>query len=71
MSPDTGFVHLATSVGCPIILLDQQRPRQIAETWSPYRVNYVRVESTSSIVADIQIIDVIHATQMLMQANKS
>jgi hypothetical protein len=34
-------------------------------------VNHVRVESTTSIVADIQIIDVIHATQMLMQANKS
>jgi len=71
MSPDTGFVHLATSVGCPIILLDQQRPKEIAEEWSPFRVNYVRVESTSSIVADIQIIDVIHATQLLMQANKS
>jgi ADP-heptose:LPS heptosyltransferase len=71
MSPDTGFVHLATSVGCPIILLDQQRPKEIAEEWSPFRVNYVRVESTSSIVSDIQIIDVIHATQLLMQANKS
>jgi ADP-heptose:LPS heptosyltransferase len=71
MSPDTGFVHLATSVGCPIILLDQQRPKVVADEWSPFRVNHVRVESTTSIVADIQIIDVIHATQMLMQANKS
>ena len=71
MSPDTGFVHLATSVGCPIVLLDQQRPKVVADEWSPFRVNHVRVESTTSIVADIQIIDVIHATQMLMQANKS
>jgi hypothetical protein len=62
---------LATSVGCPIILLDQQRPKVVADEWSPFRVNHVRVESTTSIVADIQIIDVIHATQMLMQANKS
>ena len=71
MSPDTGFVHLATSVGCPIILLDQQIPKVVADVWSPFRVNHVRVESTTSIVADIQIIDVIHATQILMQLDNS
>jgi heptosyltransferase-3 len=71
MSPDTGFVHLATSVGCPIILLDQQRPKVVADEWSPFRVNHVRVESITSIVADIQIIDVIHATQLLLQLDNS
>lgn len=71
MSPDTGFVHLATSVGCPIILLDQQRPKVVADQWSPFRVNHVRVESTTNIVADIQVIDVIHATQLLKQLHNS
>ena len=66
ISPDTGFVHLATSAGCPIILLDHQRPQEVAEEWSPFRVNYVRVESPSSIVADIPPDDVIHAMQKLM-----
>lgn len=66
ISPDTGFVHLATSAGCPIILLDQQRPAMVAEEWSPFRVNYVRVESPTSIVADISPGDVIRAVHQLM-----
>ena len=66
ISPDTGFVHLATSVGCPIVLLDQQRPKVFAEEWSPYRVKHVRVESPSSIVADIHPDDVILAMHKLM-----
>jgi ADP-heptose:LPS heptosyltransferase len=66
MSPDTGFVHLSTSVGCPIILLDQQRPHAISEEWSPFRVPYVRVESETSLVADIQVSYVIDATNALL-----
>jgi len=66
MSPDTGFVHLSTSVGCPIILLDQQRPHAVSEEWSPFRVPYVRVESETSLVADIQVSYVIDATNALL-----
>jgi len=66
MSPDTGFVHLSTSVGCPIILLDQQRPHAVSEEWSPFRVPYVRVESETSLVADIQVSYVIDATNDLL-----
>ncbi len=66
MTPDTGFVHIATSVGCPIILLDQQRPKAVQEEWSPFRVRYERIESSTQFVRDISVEEVMNATQRLL-----
>jgi heptosyltransferase-3 len=66
MSPDTGFVHLATSARCPIILLDQKRPPHIAEEWGPYRVKHIRVESPTHLIADIAVESVISATEKFL-----
>lgn len=71
ISPDTGFVHLATSVGCPIILLDQQRPKAVAEEWSPFRVRYERIESSTQFVRDIPVEEVMKATQRLLNNQRS
>lgn len=71
MTPDTGFVHLATSVGCPIILLDQQRPKTVVEEWSPFRVRYERIESSTQFVRDIPVEEVMNATQRLLNNQRS
>lgn len=61
LSPDTGFLHLATAAGCPMIALYCYLPDQAKDEWIPYRIPHLRIFSTTNDIMSIHASTVIDA----------
>ena len=61
ISPDTGFLHLASVANCPIIGLYCALSEDVKNEWAPFRVQNIRIFSETDKVSDISEQSVIDA----------
>ncbi|MFM6955617.1 MAG: glycosyltransferase family 9 protein, partial [Ignavibacteria bacterium] len=53
ISPDTGFLHLASVAKCPVIGLYCALSEDVKNEWAPFRVQHIRIFSETDKVSDI------------------
>lgn len=71
ISPDTGFLHLASAAQCPIVGLYGYLPEVAKDEWIPYGIPHRRVFSSTQAVRDISVKDVIQACNELTEMLRS
>lgn len=71
ISPDTGFLHIASAAQCPMIGLYGFLPEDAKEEWLPYGVPYQAIYSETQTVKDISAESVIKTCKVLKSIIRS